>query len=409
MSEETPIIPIKPVAVEAAQTVAGKAAQIVADKAAQIVADKAAQIIADKAAQIIADTAAQIIALGREYGFADVGIADTDLSSEAQGFNAWIESGQHGDMEYMARHGKKRWQPDELQAGTQSVICVLLDYWPIDTADAEATLADANKGYVSRYAVGRDYHKVIRNRLQSFAEAINDKIATHSFRVFTDSAPVLEIPLAVKAGLGWRGKHTLLLNRERGSLFFLGEIYTSLNLRANGEKQTDHCGTCSACIDICPTQAITAPHRLDARRCISYLTIELKTAIPIEFRKAIGNRIYGCDDCQIVCPWNKFAKRTTTLDFEARHSLDDSTLVEFFAWSEEEFLKKTVGSAIRRIGHERWLRNVAVALGNAPASPEVVAALRARTSDASPLIREHVAWALSQQTEPEEEIGRVVQ
>jgi epoxyqueuosine reductase len=336
------------------------------------------------------------VALGREMGFADVGIADIDLSSEAEGFQAWIDSGQHGEMEYMARHGEKRWRPDELEPGTQSVICVVLDYWPQNANEAEASLADANKGYVSRYAVGRDYHKVIRNRLQSFAEAINDKIAAHSFRVFTDSAPVLEIPLAVKSGLGWRGKHTLLLNRERGSLFFLGEIYTSLNLYANDEKPADHCGSCNACIDVCPTQAITAPHRLDARRCISYLTIELKSAIPIEFRKAMGNRIYGCDDCQLVCPWNKFAKRATTPDFEARHALDDSTLVELFAWSEEEFLKKTEGSAIRRIGHERWLRNIAVALGNASSSPETVNALRTRADHASALVREHVAWALSQ-------------
>jgi epoxyqueuosine reductase len=353
-------------------------------------------IVPDAAARTANDVASRIIALGRELGFGDVGIADTDLSSEAKGFNAWIESGQHGEMEYMARHGKKRWQPDELQAGAQSVICVLLDYWPIDSADAVATLEDANKGYVSRYAVGRDYHKVIRNRLQLFAEAINDKIAPHSFRVFTDSAPVLEIPLAVKAGLGWRGKHTLLLNRDRGSLFFLGEIYTSLNLRAKEEKQIDHCGTCSACIDICPTKAITAPHRLDARRCISYLTIELKTAIPIEYRKAIGNRIYGCDDCQLVCPWNKFAKKTAVPDFAARNDLDSATLIDLFAWTESEFDERLQGSAIRRIGHERWLRNIAVALGNAPSSADVTDALCARVDDASELVREHVAWAMKQ-------------
>ncbi|MGL4230152.1 MAG: tRNA epoxyqueuosine(34) reductase QueG [Casimicrobium sp.] len=339
-----------------------------------------------------------IVALGREMGFADVGIADIDLSSEAEGFQAWIDAGQHGEMEYMARHGEKRWRPDELEPGTQSVICVVLDYWPQGANEAETVLADASKGYVSRYAVGRDYHKVIRNKLQAFAEAIDTKIAKHRYRVFTDSAPVLEIPLAAKSGLGWRGKHTLLLNRERGSLFFLGEIYTSLRLATNEEKQTDHCGSCSACIDVCPTKAITAPHRLDARRCVSYLTIELKSAIPIEFRKAIGNRIYGCDDCQLVCPWNKFAKRATTPDFEARHALDDSTLVEFFSWSEEEFLKKTEGSAIRRIGHERWLRNVAVALGNAPTSNDVIDALRARATHTSALVREHVAWALAQHT-----------
>jgi epoxyqueuosine reductase len=342
------------------------------------------------------DVAARIVALGREMGFADVGIADIDLSSEAEGFRAWIDTGQHGEMEYMARHGEKRWRPDELQAGTQSVVCVLLDYWPQQSNDADAVLADTEKAYVSRYAVGRDYHKVIRNKLQAFAEAIEAKIATHSFRVFTDSAPVLEIPLAVKAGLGWRGKHTLLLNRERGSLFFLGEIYTSLKLAAIETKQTDHCGSCSACIDVCPTKAITAPHRLDARRCVSYLTIEHKSAIPVEFRKAMGNRIYGCDDCQLVCPWNKFAKRAVTSDFEARHALDDSTLVALFSWSEEEFLKKTEGSAIRRIGYERWLRNIAVALGNAPSSPETIDALRARAAHRSALVREHVAWALAE-------------
>jgi epoxyqueuosine reductase len=329
-------------------------------------------------------------------GFADVGIADIDLSSEAVGFNAWIDQGLHGEMEYMARHGEKRWQPDDLVAGTRSAICVLLDYWHKDSNDAEAALMDASKGYVSRYAVGRDYHKVIRNKLQAFAQAIDEQIAKHSFRVFTDSAPVLEIPLAVKAGLGWRGKHTLLLNRERGSLFFLGEIYTSLKLAPIETKQTDHCGSCTACIDVCPTKAITGPHRLDARRCISYLTIEQKSAIPVEFRKAMGNRIYGCDDCQLVCPWNKFAKQATHPDFAPRHSLDNATLVELFSWSEEEFLKKTEGSAIRRIGYERWLRNIAVALGNAPTSLETIAALRARASHPSDLVREHVAWALAE-------------
>jgi epoxyqueuosine reductase len=296
----------------------------------------------------------------------------------------------------MARHDDKRWRPDELHVGTRSVICVLLDYWHTDGHDAEATLADPSLAYVSRYSLGRDYHKVIRNKLQSFAEAIDTRIATHHYRVFTDSAPVLEIPLAAKAGLGWRGKHTLLLNRERGSLFFLGEIYTSLALSSPAAPQTNHCGSCSACIDVCPTQAITAPHRLDARRCISYLTIELKGTIPVEFRKPIGNRIYGCDDCQLVCPWNKFAQSATTEDFDARHGLDAISLIDTFNWSEEDFLRNTEGSAIRRIGHERWLRNVAVALGNAPTSIEVIAALRSRADHASALVREHVAWALAQ-------------
>jgi epoxyqueuosine reductase len=342
---------------------------------------------------------AQIVRLGRTLGFSAVGIADIALEREAAGFQAWIAAGEHGEMEYMARHGAKRWQPDTLQPGTQSVICVALDYWPDEAADADETLAAPERAYISRYALGRDYHKVLRNKLQGFAEAIASQIAPHDFRVFTDSAPVMEIPLAVKAGLGWRGKHTLLLNRERGSMFFLGEIYTSLKL-APPSPQNDHCGSCSACIDVCPTQAITAPHRLDARKCISYLTIELKTAIPVEFRKAMGNRIYGCDDCQLVCPWNKFAQRTPIPDFEPRHGLDSAMLVELFAWTEADFNERLQGSAIRRIGHERWLRNIAVALGNAPSSPTVGAALHARDGHPSELVREHVAWALAQHAAP---------
>ncbi len=333
--------------------------------------------------------------LGRTLGFSAVGIADIALEREAARFQAWIEAGEHGEMEYMARHGAKRWQPDTLQPGTQSVICVGLDYWPNDAADADETLTSPQRAYISRYALGRDYHKVLRNKLQGFAEAISTQIAPHEFRVFSDSAPVMEIPLAVKAGLGWRGKHTLLLNRERGSMFFLGEIYTSLNL-APPTPQNDHCGTCTACIDVCPTQAITAPHRLDARKCISYLTIELKSAIPVEFRKAIGNRIYGCDDCQLVCPWNKFAQRTPIPDFEPRNGLDAALLVELFAWSEADFDQRLQGSPIRRIGHERWLRNIAVALGNAPSSSLISAALQARAAHPSALVREHVAWANAQ-------------
>ena len=366
-----------------------------------------------------------------------MGIADIALEREAEGFQAWIAANYHGEMEYMARHGSKRWQPDELQLGTQSVICVALDYWspgsalplpaedltPVSSAnskrrgevgetgprkanlslqirsefsDAAETLDDSERAYISRYALGRDYHKVLRNKLQSFAEAINTQIAAHQFRVFTDSAPVMEIPLAVKAGLGWRGKHTLLLNRERGSMFFLGEIYTSLKL-APAAAQNEHCGTCTACIDVCPTQAIIGPHRLDARRCISYLTIELKSAIPVEFRKAIGNRIYGCDDCQLVCPWNKFAQRTPIPDFEPRNGLDSATLIELFAWTEADFNERLQGSPIRRIGHKRWLRNIAVALGNAPTSTPVNEALQTRAGDASEMVREHVAWAMAQQ------------
>ncbi len=381
---------------------------------------------------------ARIVQLGRSMGFSAVGIADIALEHEAAGFQAWIAADHHGEMEYMARHGSLRWQPDELQPGTQSVICVALDYWPSNAsgsapsppegegwgegeaheadpesphppplpqphplqgrgefADAAATLEDPQRAYISRYALGRDYHKVLRNKLQVFAEAISTQIAPHHFRVFTDSAPVMEIPLAVKAGLGWRGKHTLLLNRERGSMFFLGDIYTSLKL-APPQPQNDHCGTCTACIDVCPTQAILGPHRLDARKCISYLTIELKTAIPVEFRKAIGNRIYGCDDCQLVCPWNKFAQRTPIPDFEPRNGLDSATLVELFSWTEADFNQRLQGSPIRRIGHERWLRNIAVALGNAPPSATVIAALQARAQHASALVREHVGWALTQ-------------
>jgi epoxyqueuosine reductase len=359
---------------------------------------------------------ARIVQLGIRLGFSAVGIADIALEREAEGFQAWVAAGHHGEMEYMARHGDKRWRPDELQPGTQSVICVALDYSPRnDAGAAPSPLAGAGWGaeavasaqasaerkqaYISRYALGRDYHKVLRNRLRAFAEAINEEIAPHEYRVFTDSAPVMEIPLAYKAGLGWRGKHTLLLSRERGSMSFLGEIYTSLKLN-RGAPQSDHCGSCSACIDICPTRAITAPHRLDARKCISYLTIELKGAIPVEFRKAIGNRIYGCDDCQLVCPWNKFARKATVSDFEPRNSLDAATLVELFAWTEAEFDERLQGSPIRRIGHERWLRNIAVALGNAAPTADVTRALHARAQHPSELVREHVAWALAQLEAP---------
>ncbi len=338
---------------------------------------------------------ARIVQLGRSLGFSAVGIADIALEREAEGFQAWIAADHHGQMEYMARHGSKRWQPDELQPGTQSVICVALDYLPNAVVEAGQTLAASELAYVSRYALGRDYHKVLRNKLQALAEAISTQIAPHQFRVFTDSAPVMEIPLAVKAGLGWRGKHTLLLSRERGSMFFLGDIYTSLKL-APPAPQNDHCGSCTACIDVCPTQAIIGPHRLDARKCISYLTIELKSAIPVEFRKAMGNRIYGCDDCQLVCPWNKFAQRTPIPDFEPRNGLDSATLVELFAWSESDFNERLQGSPIRRIGHERWLRNIAVALGNAPSSRQVLAALVARAAHPSALVREHVLWAMNQ-------------
>ncbi len=343
---------------------------------------------------------ADLQALGQRHGFSRIGVADIDLQSEARGYQAWLADGHHGTMQYMAAHGDKRWRPELLVPGTRSVISALLDYWPNKAADAWQTLRHPQVGYVSRYALGRDYHKVLRQRLERFAQAIHDELAAHTWRVFTDSAPVLEIPLAVRAGLGWRGKHTLLLNREQGSLFFVGEIYTSLEL-APASPQSSHCGSCQACIDICPTRAIIAPYRLDARRCISYLTIEHHGPIPLELRPLLGNRIYGCDDCQLICPWNKFARTAALPDFDPRHGLDAPSLIALFAWTEEEFDERLQGSPIRRIGHERWLRNIAVALGNAKrAQPEAQAeidrALATRLEHPSALVREHVRWALAQ-------------
>ncbi|MFZ3042183.1 MAG: tRNA epoxyqueuosine(34) reductase QueG [Thiobacillus sp.] len=333
---------------------------------------------------------------GRELGFAAVGIADGDLSAAEAGLQEWLDRGFHGEMDYMAAHGTKRSRPAELVPGTVRIISARLDYFPPVSVDPHAVLDDADAAYVSRYALGRDYHKVLRNRLQSLAEKIGVAVGAHHFRVFTDSAPVLEVALAAKSGLGWRGKHTLLLNREHGSWFFLGEIYTDLPLPVDA-PEAGHCGTCTACIDICPTQAIVAPYTLDARRCISYLTIELKGSIPVELRPLLGNRIYGCDDCQLVCPWNRFAQTAALPDFEVRNGLDSVRLVELFAWSQTDFSERLAGSPIRRIGHERWLRNIAVALGNAPPSPEIQAALGAQLDHPSALVREHVAWALARQ------------
>jgi epoxyqueuosine reductase len=344
----------------------------------------------------LTELAQQIKQWGRELGFAAVGIADRDLSAAEAGLQAWLAQGFHGEMDYMATHGTKRSRPAELIPGTVRIISARLDYFPPATADPHAVLADANAAYVSRYALGRDYHKVLRNRLQTLAERISAETGEHHFRVFTDSAPVLEVELAAKSGLGWRGKHTLLLNRQHGSWFFLGEIYTDLPLPVDA-PEAGHCGTCQACIDICPTQAIVAPYSLDARRCISYLTIELKGSIPLELRPLLGNRIYGCDDCQLACPWNRFAQTATLPDFGVRNGLDSAELVELFAWSEADFNARLAGSPIRRIGHERWLRNIAVALGNAPPSPTVQAALGARSNHPSERVREHVAWAQSRQ------------
>jgi epoxyqueuosine reductase len=339
--------------------------------------------------------AAQIKQWGRELGFAAVGIADGELSAAEAGLQAWLERGFHGEMDYMAAHGTKRSRPAELVPGTVRIISARLDYFP-PAADAHAVLADVNAAYVSRYALGRDYHKVLRNRLQSLAEKISAEIGEHHFRVFTDSAPVLEVELATKSGLGWRGKHTLLLNRQHGSWFFLGEIYTDLPLPLDA-PEAGHCGTCQACIEVCPTQAIVAPYTLDARRCISYLTIELKGSIPLELRSLMGNRIYGCDDCQLVCPWNRFAQTAALADFGVRNGLDSARLVDLFAWNETDFNERLAGSPIRRIGHERWLRNIAVALGNALPSPEIKAVLGTLLDHPSELVREHVAWALERQ------------
>jgi epoxyqueuosine reductase len=330
-----------------------------------------------------------------ELGFTGIGVAAIDLPADEAFFLDWLRAGFNGEMGYMARHGRKRSRPAELIPGTVSCISVRMDYWPPASSDPSATLADGNVGYVSRYALGRDYHKVLRSRLQTLCERIQTEVGPFGHRVFTDSAPVLEKALARNAGLGWIGKHTNLIDRNAGSYFFLGEIYLDLQLPVD-EPSTAHCGTCGACMPACPTGAIVAPYRLDARRCISYLTIELAGSIPVEFRAAIGNRIYGCDDCQLVCPWNKFARPTREKDFAVRHGLDHAQLVELFAWSEEDFLEKTQGSAIRRIGYERWLRNIAVALGNAPGSSAIIAALQARAQHPSALVREHVQWALEQ-------------
>jgi epoxyqueuosine reductase len=330
---------------------------------------------------------------GAELGFQQVGITDSELGEAEARLLDWLGKGFHGEMDYMARHGTKRTRPGDLVPGTLRVIVARMNYTPPGARDTAEVLKDDAHAFISRYALGRDYHKLMRNRMQKLADRIEQEVGEFRYRVFTDSAPVMEVELAGKAGLGWRGKHTLLLNREAGSYFFLGEIYTNLPLPVD-KPQDDHCGTCQKCIDVCPTQAILAPYQLDARRCISYLTIEHKGSIPEELRPLIGNRVYGCDDCQLVCPWNKFASPSGEPDFAVRNGLDDVTLVELFGWSETEFHDRLAGSAIHRIGYERWLRNLAVGLGNAPRSEAVMSALRARADHATPLVREHVAWAL---------------
>jgi len=332
---------------------------------------------------------------GAELGFSGLGVARIDLAADEAHFLDWLRDGFHGEMAYMARHGTKRSRPAALVPGTVTCISVRLDYWPGAAADPAETLADRSRAYISRYALGRDYHTLLRKRLQRLCERIQRAIGPMGHRAFADSAPVLEKALARNARLGWIGKHTNLIDRDRGSYFFLGEIYLDIELPPDTQSSA-HCGTCSACLPACPTGAIVAPYRLDARRCISYLTIELAGAIPTEFRRAIGNRIYGCDDCQLVCPWNKFARPTDEPDFAVRHGLDQAGLVVLFAWSEADFLGRTAGSAIRRLGYERWLRNIAVALGNAPTTPAVIDALKSRADHPSELVREHVRWALAQ-------------
>ncbi len=351
----------------------------------------------------LAELAQTIKRWGAELGFADVRIADVDLRHAEAGLQAWLDAGRHGEMDYMASHGMKRARPAELVPGTVRVICARMDYLPAATPEnwrdiETARLADPQAAVVSLYARGRDYHKVLRSRLQQLAERIRAVTGEFGFRVFTDSAPVMELPLAEKAGLGWRGKHTLMLSREAGSMFFLGEILVDIALPVD-EPASAHCGGCQACIDVCPTQAILGPGRLDARRCISYLTIELKSSIPVELRALIGNRVYGCDDCQTVCPWNKFAQRAVVPDFDERNGLGGAGMAALFAWTEEEFERRLEGSPIRRIGHERWLRNIAVGLGNAAdqqrGDPATVAALRTRAEHPSAMVREHVQWALA--------------
>ncbi len=346
---------------------------------------------------ILQDLALKITQWGHELGFQKVGFSDIDLGKTEQQLQAWLKQGFHGDMEWMHHHGSKRTQPAELVENTLSIISVRMDYLPPDGVDPELLLNHPETAYISRYALGRDYHKVLRKRLQQLANKIQTAIGDFSYRVFVDSAPVMEKPIAAKAGLGWVGKHSNILSKEAGSWFFLGEIYTDLPLTSS-EPVTDHCGSCTACIDVCPTQAIVAPYVVDARRCISYLTIELKGTIPEEFRHAIGNRIYGCDDCQLSCPWNRFADHTKQADFSIRNKLDRSHLLTLFSWTEDDFLLKLQGSPIRRIGYERWLRNIAIALGNAPKNKLTINALYKKRTSCSSLVKEHIDWAIQQQT-----------
>jgi epoxyqueuosine reductase len=331
----------------------------------------------------------------RSLGFQALGVSDIDLHDAEEKLKSWLAKGFHGEMAFMHKHGEKRTRPELLVEGTVRVISVRMDYWPGEAADPWQVINDSDSAFISRYALGRDYHKLMRKRLAKLAAKIEKEVGPMGYRVFTDSAPVMEKAIAEKAGLGWIGKHTNVLSREAGSYFFLGEIYTDLPLPLT-DTTTAHCGSCTACIDVCPTQAIVAPYQLDARRCISYLTIELRGSIPEVFRPMMGNRIYGCDDCQLICPWNKYAQATVESDYLPREGLDAPQLVDLFNWTEQEFLQRLEGSPIRRIGYECWLRNIAVALGNADSSPAVVNALQNKQTHPSELVREHVDWALAQ-------------
>ncbi len=341
----------------------------------------------------------QITRWSEELGFQQLGVSDIDLADHEEHLNNWLAAGLHGEMDYMHKHGSKRSHPEQLVDETCRVISVRMDYMPPDCELSDAVLANPQLGFISRYALGRDYHKVMRKRLQKLSEKIQQQIGDFGYRVFVDSAPVLEKALAEKSGLGWIGKHSNLINRNAGSWFFLGEIYTNLPLPLSKHQTQEHCGTCTSCIDICPTQAIIAPYKVDARRCISYLTIELHGPIPLQYREAIGNRIYGCDDCQLCCPWNRFSQPTSEQDFFARHPLDAPALTELLQWDEATFLKNTEGSAIRRIGYRRWLRNISVALGNAPPSPDITGALVQKREELTgdDMLVEHIEWAMARQ------------
>lgn len=346
------------------------------------------------------DMLQQLQSWAEELGFQQLGVSNIDLSQAEQQLHRWLNRGYHGQMEWMQHHGTKRSRPAELHPGTLCILSVRMDYWPDSPVDPWEIIHNDQKAYVSRYALGRDYHKLMRQRLQKLADRISQHYGIHGYRVFVDSAPVLEKPIAVKAGLGWQGKHTNLIHRDAGSWFFLGEIYTDLPLSEAQTHSENHCGRCVACIEACPTQAIVGPYELDARRCISYLTIEHKGHIPEDLRPLIGNRIYGCDDCQLVCPWNRFARCSDEPDFAVRHGLDQASLLELFSWNREQFEQRLAGSAIRRIGYESWIRNIAIALGNcqadAPVRKLIGQALRQRLAEDSEVIREHVRWALQQ-------------